>query len=411
MSIESTMEEIFQNSRKASTFLLNLNSNEKNALLLKIADAIDNNHKKILAANALDLELSKGKMKESELDRLRLTKDRLISIANDVRHVATLTDPVGLEEGWSVPNGLKIRKMRVPFGVIGAIYESRPNVTIDIASLCIKSGNCAILRGSSSAINSNRALIEVISPILPKGVVQFVDTPDRNAVGIMMKARGKIDLLIPRGGVELIKRTVEESKVPVIETGTGNCHIFVDESADLSKTIPIILNSKCQRPGTCNSTEKILVHKNIADEFIPKIASALSEKGVEVRGCALTRMIIQDALAATESDWSTEYLDLIVAIKVVQNIDDAIEHINKYNSKHTEAIITNNHQNAQKFSKLIDAAAINVNASTRFTDGGQYGFGAEVGISTQKLHARGPMGLKELTTYKYVVEGEFHIRS
>ncbi|MBI5223525.1 glutamate-5-semialdehyde dehydrogenase [Candidatus Micrarchaeota archaeon] len=411
MSIEKYMEEIFANAKLASQKLLLLNTEEKNVILNKMADAIDSNAKAIIEANSKDVEDAKSKMTEAELDRLRLTKERVKSIANDIRTIADLKDPIGDEEGWTVSNGLKIRKVRVPFGVIGAIYESRPNVTADIAALCIKSGNAAVLRGSSNALNSNRAIMEAIKIAVPQFAVQFVDTSDRSAVELMMKARGKLDLLIPRGGAGLIRRTVEESRVPVIETGTGNCHVFVDESADLEQAIQIIINSKCQRPGTCNSEEKLLIHKKVADRFVPMIAKALREKGVELRACPLTRMILQDAKPATEADWGTEYLDLIIAIKIVQDVNEAISHINKYNSKHTEAILTNNYQNAERFAKLIDAAAINVNASTRFTDGGQYGFGAEVGISTQKLHARGPMGLAELTTYKYVVSGNGQIRN
>jgi glutamate-5-semialdehyde dehydrogenase len=405
------MDQIFTTARNASQTLLLLNDLEKSAILHKMADSLESNSQAILKANAKDIEAAKAKMKESELDRLRLTSNRIKSIAADVRLIANLKDPVGSEEGWTVKNGLKIRKVRVPFGVIGAIYESRPNVTADIAALCIKSGNCAILRGSSNALNSNWAIMQAIKNIVPSGSVQLIETPDRKAVEIMLKARGKLDLLIPRGGAELIKRTVEESKVPVIETGTGNCHIFVDESADLVNALEIIINSKCQRPGTCNSTEKLLVHKNIAEKFIPQVAKVLIKNGVQVRVCPLTMKLLKGAQAATELDWSTEYLDLVIGIKIVENVDGAISHINKYNSKHTEAILTNNSKNAEKFSKLVDAAAININASTRFTDGGQYGFGAEVGISTQKLHARGPMGLFELTTYKYVVVGDGHIRN
>ncbi|MGV8085963.1 MAG: glutamate-5-semialdehyde dehydrogenase [Candidatus Bilamarchaeum sp.] len=411
MSLESEMDQIFTTARNASQTLLLLNDLEKSAILHKMADSLESNSQAILKANAKDIEAAKAKMKESELDRLRLTSNRIKSIAADVRLIANLKDPVGSEEGWTVKNGLKIRKVRVPFGVIGAIYESRPNVTADIAALCIKSGNCAILRGSSNALNSNWAIMQAIKNIVPSGSVQLIETPDRKAVEIMLKARGKLDLLIPRGGAELIKRTVEESKVPVIETGTGNCHIFVDESADLVNALEIIINSKCQRPGTCNSTEKLLVHKNIAEKFIPQVAKVLIKNGVQVRVCPLTMKLLKGAQTATELDWSTEYLDLVIGIKIVENVEGAISHINKYNSKHTEAILTNNSKNAEKFSKLVDAAAININASTRFTDGGQYGFGAEVGISTQKLHARGPMGLFELTTYKYVVVGDGHIRN
>jgi len=302
----------------------------------------------------------------------------------------------------------------VPFGVIGVVYENRPNVTIDIATLCIKSGNACILRGSASALNSNRALAAAIAPALEeaglRGAAALVDTPDRAAVDVMMKARGRLDLLIPRGGAGLIKHTVENSRVPVIETGTGNCHVYVDEGADLEMAKRIVINAKTQRPSVCNAEEKLLVHRNAASAFIPPVAAALREKGVEIRGCPETQKLVPYAKPAAEEDWPKEYLDLIIAIKVVADVSEAIAHINKYNSKHTEAIVTRNTQNAKLFTQNIDAAAVMVNASTRFTDGGQFGFGAEVGISTQKLHARGPMGLHELTTYKYIVEGTGQVR-
>jgi glutamate-5-semialdehyde dehydrogenase len=409
------MDGLFENAKNAGLMLGAMSSAEKNSILLMMADLIEKNSASIVKANSNDVELARSKMTKSEIDRLQLSIDRLKAIATDVRTVASLRDPVGEEEGWTTPNGLNIRRVRVPFGVIGAIYENRPNVTIDIASLCVKSGNACILRGSASAINSNRALVDAIKPAFSEkgieGAVLLVDTPDRAAVDYMMKARGKLDLLIPRGGSELIARTVEHSKVPVIETGTGNCHVFVDESADQGMAERIILNAKCQRPSVCNAEEKLLVHQKIAKEFIPKIARLLREKGVEIRACPETMIILPDAKSATEEDWPKEYLDLIIAIKVVKDVDEAILHINRYNSKHTEAIITKDYESMNKFTKMIDAAVVMVNASTRFTDGGQFGFGAEVGISTQKLHARGPMGLRELTTYKYVVEGNGQVRN
>jgi glutamate-5-semialdehyde dehydrogenase len=414
MDISGYMEGLLGKARAASVRLGAMSTAEKNAILMKMADSLESSTGPIVKANAIDVEAASKKMTKSEIDRLLLTPDRIKSIANDVRTVASLRDPIGEEDGWTTPNGLAIRRVRVPFGAIGAIYENRPNVTIDIASLCIKSGNACLLRGSASALNSNRALVEAITPAMKEsgidGAVQLVDTPDRSAVDHMMKARGKLDLLIPRGGPELIKHTVENSKVPVIETGTGNCHVFVDESADLEMAEKIILNAKCQRPSVCNAEEKLLVHRSIAKNFIPKIVSSLRERGVEVRGDGETLAIVSDAKAATEDDWPREYLDLIIAMKVVGSVDEAINHINKYNSKHTEAIITKSYENAEKFTKMIDAAAVMVNASTRFTDGGQFGFGAEVGISTQKLHARGPMGLRELTTYKYIVQGNGQVR-
>jgi glutamate-5-semialdehyde dehydrogenase len=410
MDMDSYMEGLFTKARAASIVLASMNAGEKNALLLKMASSLESHCAKLVESNSLDMEAAKSKMNKSELDRLLITPERVKSIASDIRMVATLQDPIGQEEGWMVPNGLRIRRVRVPFGVIGAIYENRPNVTADIASLCLKSGNACILRGSASALHSNRAILEAIKPALPDGSVQLVDSTDRAAVDIMMKARGKLDLLIPRGGAGLIKRTVEESRVPVIETGTGNCHVYVDSSADLDMAERIVINAKCQRPSVCNAEEKLLVHKALAKGFIPRIAKSLRDKGVEIRACKETMKLIPDALPATEEDWAKEYLDLIIAIKIVSDADEAIAHINRYNSKHTEAIITRDYANAERFTKMVDAAAVMVNASTRFTDGGQFGFGAEVGISTQKLHARGPMGLKELTCVKYIVQGSGQVR-
>ncbi len=397
-----------ENAKVASSYLAQLNTTQKNEILIKMADNLEENSEKIIIANSIDLK--NAQIKPNEKDRLLLTSSRIKSIANDIRLVANLTDPIGEEEGWSVKNGLKIRKVRVPFGVIAAIYESRPNVTADIASLCIKSSNACILRGSASALNSNRAILDAISSAIPKNSVQLIDSTDRMAVEILMKARGKIDLLIPRGGAELIKRVTENSTVPVIETGTGNCHIFVDESADLEMAENIIINAKCQRPSVCNATEKLIVHEKIAKDFLPLITKKLLNQGVEIRGCEKTLKILNNMKAATDEDWPKEYLDLIIGVKVVSDIDEAIAHINKFNSKHTESIITKNYENSQKFLSLIDAAVVMVNASTRFTDGGQFGFGAEVGISTQKLHARGPMGLRELTCSKYQVFGSGQIR-
>ncbi len=418
MDVESYVMTLIGKGRMAASKLAMMSAQEKNQILLRMADAIEKDAAAIVKANSIDIENAKNpkssskskKMTPSEIDRLLLTPERIKAISNDVRTVASLRDPVGEEEGWTTPNGLSIRKVRVPFGVIGAIYENRPNVTVDIASLCIKSGNSCLLRGSASALNSNRALVAAMNPAVPEGAVRLVDTADRAAVDVMMKARGSLDLLIPRGGPELIKHTVENSKVPVIETGTGNCHVFVDESADLGMAERIVLNAKCQRPSVCNAEEKLLVHRSVAKSFIPKIVRSLRERGVEVRGDAETLALVPDARPATEEDWPKEYLDLIIAIKVVGSVDEAVAHINRYNSKHTEAIITKSFENANKFTRGVDAAAVMVNASTRFTDGGQFGFGAEVGISTQKLHARGPMGLRELTTYKYIVQGDGQIR-
>jgi glutamate-5-semialdehyde dehydrogenase len=317
-------------------------------------------------------------------------------------------------EGFKTHNELKISKVRVPLGVVGIIYEARPNVTIDAAALCIKSGNSCILRGGSEAINSNIAISETISKAatesgLPNGAVTFVDVTEREIVDIMLKFNECIDVLIPRGGANLIRKVVENATVPVIETGVGNCHVFVDESADVKKAIEIIVNAKTHRPGVCNAIETILIHKNIAENILGKLKDELEEKKVQLRGCEETRKLIE-CEEATEEDWSTEYLDLILAVKVVNDIDEAMDHIYKYGTKHSEAIITENYTNSQRFLKEVDAAAVYINASTRFTDGGEFGFGAEIGISTQKLHARGPMGLKELTSYKYLIYGNGQIR-
>jgi glutamate-5-semialdehyde dehydrogenase len=411
MQVEDYMDGLMKNAATAAMKLAAMNSSSKNAILLKMADLLEKNSDAIVDANGMDMDAAKKKMTPGELDRLLLSAQRVKSIADDVRAVALLKDPIGEEEGWTVPNGLRIRRVRVPFGVIGAIYENRPNVTVDIASLCVKSGNACLLRGSASALNSNRAIVAAMKPALPDGAVQLVDTPDRAAVDLMMKARGRLDLLIPRGGADLIKHAVENSRVPVIETGTGNCHVFVDESADLDMAERIVINAKTQRPGVCNAEEKLLVHRAVAKGFVPRIVKALRVKGVEIRACPETLKLVPDAKPATEDDWHREYLDLIIAIKIVADVDEAIAHINKYNSKHTEAIITKSYDNAAKFTKQIDAAAVMVNASTRFTDGGQFGFGAEVGISTQKLHARGPMGVRELTCTKYIVEGTGQVRA
>ena len=403
--------ESLKRAKKASTVLAQMGAAQKNSMLLKMASELERSTAEILAANAKDMSAASASgTKESLMDRLMLNESRLKSIANDVRHVASLPDPVGEEEGWSLPNGIAIRKVRVPLGVVGAIYESRPNVTVDVAALCIKSGNAAVLRGSSNALNSNRAIVKALAKALPEGAVELIDTEDRSAVTVMMNAREYLDVLIPRGGPELISRVVNGSKVPVIETGAGNCHIFVDESADLAAAERIIINAKCQRPGVCNATEKLLVHEKIADKFLPKIAASLKKNNVELRVCDKTAKILKGEKSATEADWGTEYLDLIIGIKIVKDVDEAIAHINRYNTKHTEAILTNDYKNAEKFSKLVDAAVVMVNASTRFTDGGQFGMGAEIGISTQKMHARGPMGLRELTTYKYLVNGQGQIR-
>lgn len=408
MDVEKFVIEKLKRAKKASTKLALLSTSEKNNILHDMADALEKNSATILVANAKDVSASE--LNESLKDRLMLNESRLKAITDDVRKVAELPDPVGEKEEWKLNNGLRIQKVRVPFGVIGVIYESRPNVTVDVAALCLKTGNATVLRGSSSAINSNRAIVEAISKVVPEGAVELIDIEDRSAVDVLFNARNYVDVLIPRGGASLINHVVMNSKVPVIETGAGNCHIYVDDSADLDSAEKIIINAKCQRPGVCNAAEKLLVHEKIAQNFLPIIAQSLKKNEVELRVCEKTSKILHGEKLATEQDWATEFLDLIIGIKIVKDVDEAIAHINKYNTKHTEAIITNSTENAEKFKKEVDAAAVMVNASTRFTDGGQFGFGAEIGISTQKMHARGPMGLKELTTYKYLVIGNGQIR-
>lgn len=378
-------------------------------LVAQMAFLLEENEKDIQAA------LAAG-MKDSLVDRLRLTPERIDGMAEGLRQIADLQDPIG--EVLSMkerPNGLRIGVRRVPIGVVGIIYESRPNVTADAFGLCLKTGNVAILRGGKDAIHSNKAIIAALKSGLRKaGIVEdaaiLVENTDREQVDEMMRLREYIDVLIPRGGKSLIDNVVNNSTVPVIETGTGNCHIFVDESADLEMAVRIIENAKTQRTGVCNACESLVIHEKIAEKALPVICQRLREKKVEIRGDEKARKVVPDILPATEEDWGTEYLDLIISVKTVASLDEAIEHINRYNTGHSEAIITESYQNALKFQDCIDAAAVYVNASTRFTDGFEFGFGAEIGISTQKLHARGPMGLEALTTTKYIIFGNGQIR-
>ncbi|MBK1812573.1 glutamate-5-semialdehyde dehydrogenase [Clostridium sp. YIM B02505] len=402
--------------KEASRHMANITTEVKNKALLNIAKAIRENTSIIIAENTKDIENGKNKgLSKAILDRILLDEKRIEAMATAVEQVAGLNDPIGeVIEGFKTYNELKISKIRVPLGVVGIIYEARPNVTIDAAALCIKSGNSCILRGGSEAINSNIVISKTISKAatesgLPDGTVTFVDVTDREIVDIMLKFNECIDVLIPRGGANLIRKVVENATVPVIETGVGNCHVFVDESADIKKAIEIIVNAKTHRPGVCNAIETILIHKNIAEKILGELKKELEEKKVQLRGCEETQKFIE-CEEATDEDWSTEYLDLILAVKVVNDIDEALNHIYKYGTKHSEAIITESYTNSQRFLKEVDAAAVYINASTRFTDGGEFGFGAEIGISTQKLHARGPMGLKELTSYKYLIYGDGQIR-
>jgi len=410
--------EICKKARAASVALAKLSNETKDKALCRMANALEANVDKILAANKEDAEAAKkGGMKPAMLDRLALDKRKIENMARCVREVSGLPDPVGeIVKTWTRPNGLIIGQIRVPIGVVGVIYESRPDVTSDSSAICIKSGNAVILRGGSDAINSNLAIGSVLRESLagtgvPEDAVQVIGSTDRSIAEEFMQMRGYVDVLIPRGGADLIRAVVEKAKVPVIETGLGNCHIYVEEDADLEKAVPIIVNAKCQRPGTCNATEKLLVHQNIAKHFLPVTVAALRKEGVEIRGDDQTLKIIPDAKPATDQDWYTEYSDLIIGVKVVKNLDEAIAHINKYGTKHSDAILTRDFEKALRFIREVDSAAVYWNASTRFTDGNQFGLGAEIGISTQKLHARGPMSAQHLTTTKYFIFGSGQTRT
>ncbi|MFA1544329.1 glutamate-5-semialdehyde dehydrogenase [Actinomadura monticuli] len=389
----------------------------KDAALHRVADALVAAAPEIIKANEVDVARARESgTSEYMIDRLSLSEERIAAIADAVRKVAALPDPVGeTVRGSVLPNGLELRQIRVPLGVVGIIYEGRPNVTVDAAALCLKSGNVALLRGSSSAHDSNTVLVEVMQSALaetevPADAVQLVPGTSRESVKHLMRARGLVDVLIPRGGASLINSVVEESTVPVIETGVGNCAVYVDAAADIDMAVDILLNAKTQRPSVCNAAETFLVHADVADAFVPRALAALKAAGVTVHGDDRIRSYGGDAVEATEDDWFAEYLSLDIAARVVDSLEDAVAHIRKYGSGHTEAIVTTSQPAAKRFVSLVDSAAVMVNASTRFTDGEEFGFGAEIGISTQKLHARGPMGLPELTSTKYVVTGEGHTR-
>ena len=412
-----TIESLGKNAKEASYDLGIASTTEKNTALEFMAKALLNNKKEIINENKKDLDVAvqKGTSK-AMLDRLALSEERIEGMAKGLRDLISLDDPVGeVIEMWKRPNGLQIGKQRVAMGVIGIIYEARPNVTCDAAGLCLKTGNAVILRGGSEAINSNRAIVNILTEAvkqagLPENSIQLVEDTSRETATKMMKLNEYIDVLIPRGGAGLIQAVVKNATVPIIETGVGNCHIYVDEKCDFEMAKNIIVNAKVSRPSVCNAAEKMLINENIADEFLPLIVKALREHDVEIIGDDKVQSIINDVTAATEEDWSKEYLDYIIGAKIVKNLDDAITHINKYGSGHSEAIVTESYKNSQKFLNKVNAAAVYVNASTRFTDGAEFGFGAEIGISTQKLHARGPMGLKELTTIKYIIYGDGQIR-
>lgn len=414
-------EEIYQigkKAREAAYRLATLSSRVKNEALAQMASALEANVETILVENRKDLEAAEAKgLSKAFLDRLLLNPARVEEMAAGLRNLVSLSDPVGeVISMWTRPNGLQVGRMRVPLGVIGIIYESRPNVTVDAAGLCLKAGNAVILRGGSEALNSNLVLTEVIGKAaeavgIPAGAIQLIATPDREAVNAMLNMREYLDVLIPRGGAGLIQTVVENATVPVIETGVGNCHVYVDEEANLEMAQEIVVNAKTQRPGVCNAMETLLVHEKIAPAFLPLLAPELIRRGVEIRGCPQTQVLIPGIKPATEEDWATEYLDLILAVKVVGSFEEALDHICRYGTRHSEAIVTENYHRAQEFLKRVDAAAVYVNASTRFTDGGQFGLGAEIGISTQKLHARGPMGLEALTTTKFIIYGSGQVRS
>ncbi len=411
-NVASTQEKLVR-AREASTKLALLSTDEKNSLLLAIAAAIESQAETILSANQKDLEGSglEGAMR----DRLMLNGVRIKEMAQGVRDVAALSDPIGetLAE-WTRPNGLRIRRVRVPLGVVGIIYESRPNVTVDTAALALKTGNAIVLRGGKEAARSNQRLVEILAAVsgVPSGAVELLDASTRQSVQELIKARGLVDVIIPRGGAGLIKFVTENSAVPVIETGAGNCHIFVDESADFEMADRIVINAKTQRPSVCNAAEKLLVHERVAAEYVPRIVKKLIEAGVEVRGDENSRCLAAglNVMPAAQQDWGEEYLRLCIAVRVVASVDGAISHINRYSTKHSDSIVTSDEANARKFLRGVDSAAVYWNASTRFTDGAEFGFGAEMGISTQKLHCRGPFALAELTSSKYEIVGTGQVR-
>lgn len=417
-SIQAYMTQVGQQARQASRQLASLPTDVKNNALSAIYTALEDNQQKILAANKVDVDNGHQKQLDSALlDRLELTPDRFKGMLTGLKDVIGLTDPIGVITDMAYrPSGIQLGKMRVPLGVIGMIYESRPNVTLEAASLALKSGNAIILRGGSEALESNKAIAEAIahglkSAGLPEHAIQVIDTPDRAAVGHLITMSDYVDVIVPRGGKGLIARITEEARIPVIKHLDGNCHVFVEREADLHKALPIALNAKTHRYGVCNAMESLLVDAPIAEEFLPRIAELYAEKNVELRGCEITQKILGDkVVAATEEDWYTEYLGPILAIKVVENLDEAIEHINTYSSHHTESIVTENYTKARKFIAEVDSSSVMVNASTRFADGFEYGLGAEIGISTDKIHTRGPVGLEGLTSQKWIVFGDGQIR-
>lgn len=417
MDLHDMIRDIGDRALQASREMVCLSSRKKCAILHGIADELDRQRDQIKAANERDLEEARhNNLADAMLDRLTLTDSRLDALVESVREVASLKDPVGkLMTRIKRPNGLVIEKRRVPLGVVAIIFESRPNVTVDAAVLCVKTSNAVILRGGKEAFHSNQALVQAlraggVAAGMPKDAVQLIGTTDREAVRELVRMDDRVDVVIPRGGESLIRAVVEHARVPVLKHYKGVCHILVDDAADCDQAIAIVENAKCQRPGVCNAVETVLVHQDVAPRFIPKLAEMALRRHVELRGCPVACALLPVCLPATEQDWFTEYLSLILAVRVVADLAEGIDHINTYGSHHSDAIVTENTSHAKKFLKLVDSAAVYVNASTRFTDGGEFGMGAEMGISTDKLHARGPMGLVELTTYKYLVKGQGQIR-
>ncbi|SDI09909.1 glutamate-5-semialdehyde dehydrogenase [Desulfosporosinus hippei] len=407
--------EIGNKAKQAARQLAFTSTEAKNKALIFMAEALLKNEEEILRANSLDVKAAEDTgLKKSLVNRLKLSSASIAQISQSLHEVVALRDPVGEGEVWTRPNGLRIQQTRVPLGVVAMIYEARPNVTVDAAALCLKSGNVVILRGGSEALESNKVLARVIAEAaeasgLPSGSIQLITETNREWVQQLIRLNNYVDVVIPRGGAGLIQTVVTNATVPVIETGTGMCHAFVDQDADFEKAVPVIINAKTQNPGVCNALETMLVDEGIAEDFLPLIGEELQKKQVEIKGCSRTCEILSYASPASEEDWVEEHLDLILSVKVVPGLNGALDHIYRYSTKHSETIITENYSKAQRFLKEIDAAAVYVNASTRFTDGGRFGFGAEIGISTQKLHARGPMGLRELTTIKYMVYGDGQI--
>lgn len=418
MDIQHYMKQLGEQARAASRLMAKADTNTKNQALRNIAALIRQHEKALLAANQQDMDAAKANgMEPAMLDRLALSEKSVATMAEGLEQIASLPDPIGEMSNFKYrPSGIQIGQMRVPLGVIGIIYEARPNVTVDAAGLCIKSGNACILRGGSEAIHCNQALAKLVhqglqQAGLPQAAVLVVETTDRAAVGELITMKQYVDVIVPRGGKGLIERISNDARIPVIKHLDGNCHVYVDDEADLEKAVRILENAKTQRLGTCNTAESLLVARSIAKTALPKLADMLLSKGVEIRGCDETRAIVPQAKAATEEDYYTEYLDSIISCKVVSGVDEAIEHINKYSSQHTEAIVTENYTKARHFLREVDSSSVMVNASTRFADGFEYGFGAEIGISTDKLHARGPVGLEGLTSLKYVVLGDGHVRA